>query len=228
MKTLFFLLFLSILSSCSFQKNKDWPTFQESVKHTEHNNTYDPMELTTFKWKFKTEGSVWSSPAVADGVVYFGSWDNNLYAVDVNTGQEKWKFKAHKSISSSPAVVDGVVYFGSNGRSLYAVDINTEKEKWRYRTYSRVSSSPTVVDGVVYFEDNRVSILAVDINTGKWKWEILKKSNIVLCPAVADGVVYFGSDDAMGWFISEVMTLTSMLLISIQDKRNGILKQKEV
>ena len=175
MKTSFIFFFLSILSSCSFQKNKDWPTFQESVKHTEHNNTYDPMELTTFKWKFKTENWVSSSPAVANGVVYFGSWDRNLYAVDINTGQEKWKFKANGSISSSPAVVDGVVYFGSNGRILYAVDINTEKEKWRYRTYSRVPSSPAVVDGVVYFGDHQVSILAVDIDTGKRKWEILKK-----------------------------------------------------
>ena len=34
------------------------------------------------KWKFKTEGFVLSSPAIMDGVVYFGSSDGNLYAVE--------------------------------------------------------------------------------------------------------------------------------------------------
>ena len=34
------------------------------------------------------------SPAVSDGVVYVGSNDTYLYAVDVQSGQEKWKFQA--------------------------------------------------------------------------------------------------------------------------------------
>ena len=33
-----------------------------------------------------------SSPAVAGGVIYFGSYDGNFYAVDAGTGQLKWKF----------------------------------------------------------------------------------------------------------------------------------------
>ena len=31
-------------------------------------------------WKFKTGGGVYSSPAVANGTVYIGSYDGNLYA----------------------------------------------------------------------------------------------------------------------------------------------------
>ena len=33
------------------------------------------------KWKFKTGGEIESSPAISDGVVYFGSFDSYLYAV---------------------------------------------------------------------------------------------------------------------------------------------------
>ena len=40
------------------------------------------------KFKFAPEGRVRSSPAIADGVVYFGSDDTYLYAVDLQTGQE--------------------------------------------------------------------------------------------------------------------------------------------
>jgi outer membrane protein assembly factor BamB len=39
------------------------------------------------KWRFRTEGGVFSSPLIADGVAYVGSWDWNVYAVDTATGR---------------------------------------------------------------------------------------------------------------------------------------------
>ena len=69
-------------------------------------------EKTPLKWKFKTGSSVYSSPAVIDGVVYFGSYDKHLYAVDIKTGEEKWKFKTGDSIYLSiPAISEAVLYF---------------------------------------------------------------------------------------------------------------------
>ncbi len=91
-------------------------------------------EQTPLKWKFKTGDVVYSSPAVVDGVVYFGSDDNHLYAIDIKTGEEKWKFETGAEVWSSPAVVDGVVYFGSDDNHLYAVDIKTGEEKWKFET----------------------------------------------------------------------------------------------
>lgn len=34
-----------------------------------------------------------STPAVANGIVYFAAFDGNFYAADVATGALKWKFK---------------------------------------------------------------------------------------------------------------------------------------
>jgi hypothetical protein len=50
-----------------------------------HSGVYDAAgvpRLTGAKWKFHTNGYVFSSPAVANGVVYVGSSDGNLYAID--------------------------------------------------------------------------------------------------------------------------------------------------
>jgi outer membrane protein assembly factor BamB len=80
-------------------------------------------EKTPLKWKFEAGGEVRSIPEVSDGVVYFGSFDHHLYALDVKTGKEKWKFQTGGNFKSSPAVSDGVVYFGSSDNHLYAVDI---------------------------------------------------------------------------------------------------------
>ena len=54
-------------------------------------------------------------------MVYLGSWDKNLYALDSKTSEEKWKFETGDGIESFPATSDGVVYFGSKDNYLYAV-----------------------------------------------------------------------------------------------------------
>src|SRR5689334_1102066 len=59
------------------------------------------------KWRFRTTGFVFSSPASAGGVAYVGSTDGKLYAVDLQAGTEEWKFKSGARITASPAVDSG-------------------------------------------------------------------------------------------------------------------------
>jgi glucose dehydrogenase len=42
------------------------------------------------KWSYTTGGKVYSSPAVANGVVYVGSIDGNVYALNASTGALLW------------------------------------------------------------------------------------------------------------------------------------------
>lgn len=56
----------------------------------------------------------WDSAAVANGVVFIGSFDNNLRAINATTGAVLWSDAiADGFLDSSPAVADGVVYVGS-------------------------------------------------------------------------------------------------------------------
>lgn len=50
-------------------------------QHTRVYETRGVHKVSELKWKFKTGKRVFSSPAVTDGVIYFGSGDGNLYAV---------------------------------------------------------------------------------------------------------------------------------------------------
>jgi hypothetical protein len=48
-------------------------------------------------------------------VVYVGSEDNNLYALNGGTGAKVWSYNVGLAMfSSSPAVADGLVYVGSD------------------------------------------------------------------------------------------------------------------
>ena len=61
-----------------------------------HTGVYDAPGTAPFhkiKWQFHTGAQIFSSPAVVGGMVYFGSNDHFLRAVDLETGDEKWKFE---------------------------------------------------------------------------------------------------------------------------------------
>src|SRR5207248_2219710 len=71
------------------------------------------------KWSFTTGGAVRSSPALGtNGLVYFGSSDKKVYALEAGTGSKRWQFNGLSAFLSSPALgPDGTVYIGSSGES---------------------------------------------------------------------------------------------------------------
>ncbi len=92
-----------------------------------------------------------SSPAVANGMVYVGSeQDDKLYALDASTGAVVWSVATGFSIESSPAVANGIVYVGSEDDSLHAFNATTGATLWASSTGGEINSSPTVAGGVVY------------------------------------------------------------------------------
>ena len=179
-----------------------------------------PRQLNGVKWAFKTDGWILSSPAVADGLVFFGSDDKNLYALETATGAQKWKFETHGPVRSSPAVVDGTVFFGSYDGVFYAVEASSGKLKWKFETAGEKQfeakglhgslpraqtmpdfwdfflSSPAVTGGLVYFGSGDGNLYALDSQTGQLKWKFTTQGVVHSSPAVAGGVVYFGSWDS--------------------------------
>jgi len=100
----------------------------------------------TKRWSFRTGDYVFSSPAVANGVVYVGSDDRTVYALDAATGAKRWSFRTGESVDSSPAVANGVVYVGSDDGTVYALDAATGAKRWSFRT-GGFDSSPAVALG---------------------------------------------------------------------------------
>ena len=147
------------------------------------------------KWFFPSGDEVVSSPTVVDGVVYFGSHDYKLYAVDASYGQKIWSFATGSRVKSSPTVVNGIVYFGSNDHNLYAVYASSSKKKWSFPTNGEIRSSPTVVNGIVYFGSNDHNLYAVHASSGQRKWSFPTGGWVRSSPTVVNGTVYFGSYD---------------------------------
>ncbi len=61
-----------------------------------------------------------SSPGLANHVVYVGSEDGNVYALNAATGAKLWSYTTGNQVFSSPAVANGMVYVGSGDGNFYA------------------------------------------------------------------------------------------------------------
>ena len=82
--------------------------------------------------------AVESSPAVVNGVVYVGSGDGNVYALNAASGVQLWNYTTGGEVDSSPAVVNGVVYVGSGDGNVYALNATNGAKLWNYTTGSYV------------------------------------------------------------------------------------------
>ena len=83
-------------------------------------------------------------------MVYVGSDDHDVYALNAGTGALLWKYSTGNAVVSSPAVANEVVYVGSFDNKVYALNAATGALLWKYTTGYDVYSSPAVANGVVY------------------------------------------------------------------------------
>lgn len=213
MKTVILLFAISfvLLSSVAYAESI-WPTFNGNQYHTSL-SAYDTSRVNgAVKWTFETGDGIESSPTIDEnGVVYFGSHDGYLYAIN-SDGTLKWKFKAgdpvydakwkrYSAILSSPAIAsDGTVYIISPDDNFYAV--KDGKEVWRFplkwNAIDFWASATIASDGTIYVGSARVEsgsglvsgFFAINPDgTEKWHYEI--SAGVTSAPAIAkDGTIY--------------------------------------
>jgi outer membrane protein assembly factor BamB len=162
-----------------------------------------PVSGQSLRWTFETGGKVYSSPALADGLLVFGSGDGNVYAVDAETGAERWRFETEGAVHSSPLVADGSVYVVSHDGNLYALDAGDGSRRWSFATggekvfdlWDYYLSSPAVAGPNVVFGSGDGRVYAVDRASGAEVWHFQTGDVVHAEPTVADGVVFVGSFD---------------------------------
>ncbi len=157
-----------------------------------HGNEVEP------KWTFKTEDEVRSSPTAYGDTVFVGSYDTNVWALNIETGDLVWKYATEGGIASSP-VVDrgsGLVLFGSEDNTFYAVQQQSGKLVWTFPTKDRIRSSPIVAMDLVFFGSDDGHLYALIASNGRSMWNFDALSPIRNRPLVytEEEIVIFGTD----------------------------------
>jgi len=148
------------------------------------------------KWNFGTQGSwVVSSPALASGMVLFGTSDSSLFhALDAATGKPVYQVQDNFYLFSSPAVAGDVVYIGKMNGGLEALDLKSGKQLWEFQTEASKADRELVLktdrsknDAMLFRASDYGGVAGVD--------RMFNLGSVASSPLVVNGKVYFGSTD---------------------------------
>lgn len=164
-------------------------------------------------WQFDSvKNFVVTRPLVKEGVIYFGSWGNEFYALDVETGEPRWIWsngQSNRMLSPAqvvPVATHGRIYLASPDRYMTVLDETTGEEVWRYNDPdNRVRESIGISEdgNTVYAKTMDGDILAVDATVPERKVKWISSGEdmgyeLTPTPVVEkDGVVYAPTDKGL-------------------------------
>ena len=147
------------------------------------------------KWRFRCEDEVRSSARIADDILYIGSYDNNLYALQVADGSFLWKYPTEGGIASTPCVHEDAILVGSEDGNLYAISRRTERLLWTCQTNGCIRSSSRIELGHAFFGSDDGCLYAVNVLSGRVVWQFQSAGPIRSSPLIASEMIFVGSDD---------------------------------
>ncbi len=118
------------------------------------------------KWAFGFPGAVRarSHPVVAGGLVFVGSQDGSVYALDRDSGCVFWRYQARAEVRTGIVISDWepgnrddnpVIYFGDYIGYIYAVDAQTGELVW---SSSADNHPDATITGTPTLHDNRLYV----------------------------------------------------------------------
>ena len=85
---------------------------------------------------------------IVDGIIYVGSEDRKLHAINGETGETVWVYQTRGPVGR-PTHHEGQILVGSQDGYIHVVDARTGELNWRVRTAGGVSGQPLVHTGMV-------------------------------------------------------------------------------
>lgn len=174
--------------------SEQWPVAQGDLQAT-RNAKNSPIDSSTVSqlgvlWQVPTTAGITASPVILDGVVYYQDMLSNVFALDLETGEELWRadYNVSNNGPDGVAVAYGMVFAATGDTSTaFALDAATGKEIWSAKltnnNYECIDMAPAVYDNVVYVSTNpnnttygnyrggaRGILYALDAATGATMW----------------------------------------------------------
>ena len=149
---------------------------------------YDAERGGNALWTFRTGSKIWSTPVIKNGIVYFGSHDNHIYAVNVLDGAEEWRFKTGGVVAGKPLLFDGLVVVGSFDKNLYGLEAESGVKSWQLQGDNWFWAGAVANGSTIFAPNMDGNIYAVD-KEGNLLWKHDLGSAIVSRPALVSDVL---------------------------------------
>jgi outer membrane protein assembly factor BamB len=184
----------------------DWPTLRANNSRTAFVTTSIPG-TAELAWTFQPRAAVSATgPTAAGDMIFVGSQDGAVRALDANTGNLRWTAYTGGPIYYPPTLWQGRAFVGSGDGWVYCLDASSGRRLWRFRAApaervipvygSLMSTWPAasgvlVEDGVAYAaagiaNHDGTHVFALDAETGRLRWH--NHSSGSLDPRTGSGV----------------------------------------
>ncbi|QLG29030.1 PQQ-binding-like beta-propeller repeat protein [Halorarum halophilum] len=146
-----------------------------------------------FAWEFQTDGHVKGTTPLYDGSAFVGSWDGNVYRLDLEDGAERWRFETGEVVMSNPGIDPdaGVVYVGGDDHRVHALDADTGEELWARNVGGHVIGSLTVTAESVLVGSYDAHLYALDKGTGTVRWRVRNNGHVTSEAVPHDGRIFY-------------------------------------
>ena len=175
-----------------------------------HNAVFTKPDLRV-NWFAQLGGRVNGGLAVVADTVYVSSFDQHLYAIDLNTGHVRWKAATGNIVMSTPIVAHGIVVVGSghdgfldddptaqiwgrkSGDNLIAFDTKTGRKLWSFHTTGEDMASPAIDGTRLVFANGDLHAYALDLRSGRRLWiRHLSGVDTMASATVRNGLAFIG------------------------------------
>lgn len=146
-------------------------------------------------WTFKCEDEIRGTPSYLDGVLYIGSYDHNMYALEASNGKFIWKYAADGGIVSKPVAHENNLYFGSADFNVHAISIRNGKKVWVQATDGPIYSSPHIAEEHLFIGSDDEYLHVMNLMAGREAWRVSLGSRVRSSPVVVGDLVYVGSEN---------------------------------
>jgi outer membrane protein assembly factor BamB/tRNA A-37 threonylcarbamoyl transferase component Bud32 len=134
-----------------------------------------------------------ATPAVAEGALYVGGLDGQVYAIDVDQQSQVWSTDIGQSIRASPVVTGGRAFVASTDGTVAALSVVDGAQEWSASTESQVLSSPAIDEGALYVGAGDARLYAFGIGNGTVEWGFDADGAVHASPTVGASHVYAGT-----------------------------------
>ncbi len=173
-----------------------WPVFRGDPLATGVAASPLPDKLEVL-WKFNSkEHGFEATVAIADGLVFAGCLDGELYVLSLEDGSEKWRYHTELGFTAPAAVKDGRVFVGDSDGKFYCFEAATGKPLWGYEATAEINSGANFYKDKVLFGSQDATLYCLDAATGEKAWTYTIGDQIRCSPTVVEGRAFLAGCDA--------------------------------
>ncbi len=175
----------------------DWTMFGKEYRHshrdTESSFTF-PLRVL---WNYDASAGFGNgSPVVVDSVLFIGTLQGEMHAVNAISGKRIGYIKTGSALYGAPAAAETKLYFpaASGKSSVIALDLVNGKKLWTIGI-GGVEASPVLFHGKLFAASLNGTLYCLDTLSGKTDWTFPTDDALHSSPAANDSLLFFGNDE---------------------------------